>query len=173
MTPDHYRNAGQSRRRNEHQVGIEIEGVRDDGSSPAEMRCQQQPLIERIGQEQLSARWKFSDARQTFHEFSATREATQPNFEVTLGQGPCHSDKLTLGSASLQGVNHHEESGAKVVRAVSIVENAHVAFSAWAAALALASSGMIIWVLTPRASRKFRCHSSNTSKSQITPARLR
>ena len=84
MTADHYRNASQSRCRNQHQVGIEIEGVRDDGSSPAEMRCQQQPLIERIGQEQLSARWKFSDARQTFHEFPATHEAAQPNFEVAL-----------------------------------------------------------------------------------------
>src|SRR5207248_5478247 len=111
--------------------------------------------------------------RETFHEFPSTHDAAQPNIEVALRYGPRHGDKLTLGASSLQSVDHHEQSRPTAIHAVSIVKVVHDAFSAWTATLALTSSGVKIWVLAPRASRKFRCHSSNTSKSQITPARSR
>jgi len=107
LTSDYYGNARQPRLRNQQQISVKIEGVRNGDPPPPKMTPEIQPGSPGLYAIQISPEWELLHIepvqKGTFRLDAAEMEA-----KPVLIERAAHRYKLALASASFEAIDHHK-----------------------------------------------------------------
>jgi hypothetical protein len=116
VAPDHYRYPGQARCGYEHQIGIEIEGMRHGHFMPAQVASERNPAPVRLHFVKAVPGREFHQSWDLVQKFAAPCQASHIYLKAPAGQRTHHGGKLPFGPTSFQRICHEEKTGPAIHR---------------------------------------------------------
>src|SRR5258707_10950910 len=110
MAPDDDGHAGKLGGGNQHEIGIEIEGVGDLHVMMAEISGEIEPSPQRLQSEETAAEGELSGVREVVGERATAADAAEMGLKLRMGEILGEDSELALGSSRFKSIDHEKQA---------------------------------------------------------------